>query len=232
VTYQSDLIFDVGMHLGVDTRYYLDRGFRVVAVEANPELVERATGEFAKDIAAGKLIIENVGVYTEPGSLTFYVNESNSEWSSFRDVLGQRGGKFHAVVVDCVTMTSLVEKHGIPWYLKIDVEGVDHLVVRDVAKFQSPPLYLSIEDNGIYSMVAMYEAGVRKFKFSNQIQQQQKINPYTGAKFGDASSGVFGDDIEGPWMDAHTAFDFYVRKVRPPTGAPIDGWWDIHGVFR
>ena len=33
---QDDLIFDVGLHRGEDTEFYLKKGFRVVAFEANP----------------------------------------------------------------------------------------------------------------------------------------------------------------------------------------------------
>ena len=36
------LIFDIGMYDGSDTRYYLNEGFRVLAIEANPVLVKRA----------------------------------------------------------------------------------------------------------------------------------------------------------------------------------------------
>ena len=36
------LIFDIGMYDGSDTRYYLNEGFRVLAIEANPVLVQRA----------------------------------------------------------------------------------------------------------------------------------------------------------------------------------------------
>ena len=39
----ADLIYDVGMHNGADTAFYLAKGFRVVAVEANPELVQAST---------------------------------------------------------------------------------------------------------------------------------------------------------------------------------------------
>jgi len=44
MTTKSDpkLIYDVGMHNGDDTAYYLWRGFRVVAIEPNPELVATA----------------------------------------------------------------------------------------------------------------------------------------------------------------------------------------------
>ena len=32
------IIFDIGMHCGEDTDFYLKKGFTVVGVEANPEL--------------------------------------------------------------------------------------------------------------------------------------------------------------------------------------------------
>jgi len=38
----SDLVFDIGMHNGDDTAYYLARGYRVVAVEANPSMCATA----------------------------------------------------------------------------------------------------------------------------------------------------------------------------------------------
>ena len=36
---QADLVFDLGFHRGEDSGYYLAMGRRVVAVEANAELV-------------------------------------------------------------------------------------------------------------------------------------------------------------------------------------------------
>ena len=38
----KELIFDIGMYDGSDTRYYLNEGFRVLAIEENPVLVKRA----------------------------------------------------------------------------------------------------------------------------------------------------------------------------------------------
>ncbi len=43
-----DLIFDLGMHTALDTKFYLDKGFRVVAVEANPRMVESAREQVRK----------------------------------------------------------------------------------------------------------------------------------------------------------------------------------------
>src|SRR5262245_43578507 len=55
----ADLIYDVGMEDGTDTGFYLKKGFRVVAVEADPELASRARERFSDEIAAGRLVVLN-----------------------------------------------------------------------------------------------------------------------------------------------------------------------------
>ena len=42
----SELIFDVGMWNGEDTEYYLARGFKVVAIDADPKVIEKAKIRF------------------------------------------------------------------------------------------------------------------------------------------------------------------------------------------
>src|ERR1017187_2249171 len=78
----TDLVFDVGMHNGDDTAYYLASGYEVVAVEANPNLCEAAGLRFATEIADGRLTVRNVGIAEAAGELDFWVSE-NSDWSSF-----------------------------------------------------------------------------------------------------------------------------------------------------
>jgi hypothetical protein len=40
LTMKSDLIYDVGANNGNDTDHYLRRGFRVLAIEANPQVLQ------------------------------------------------------------------------------------------------------------------------------------------------------------------------------------------------
>jgi hypothetical protein len=65
--YRSDLIFDVGMHKGQDTAFYLAKGFRVVAIEANLSLVRWARFRFRREIKRGQLKILNIGVGEKEG---------------------------------------------------------------------------------------------------------------------------------------------------------------------
>jgi FkbM family methyltransferase len=57
-------VFDIGMYDGADTAYCLQSGYRVVAVEANPELVQRATEKFAAEKASGQMICVNAAIST------------------------------------------------------------------------------------------------------------------------------------------------------------------------
>lgn len=48
---ERHLIFDVGMHLGEDSDCYLRKGYRVVAFEANAQLIEDLTRKLGRWIS-------------------------------------------------------------------------------------------------------------------------------------------------------------------------------------
>ncbi len=52
-------IFDIGMYDGADSRYYLDEGYKVIAVEANDTLVNAAEKQFGDAVSSGQCIILN-----------------------------------------------------------------------------------------------------------------------------------------------------------------------------
>jgi FkbM family methyltransferase len=43
---EKTLIYDVGAHKGEDTKFYLAKGFSVVAIEASPELCDQLQHKF------------------------------------------------------------------------------------------------------------------------------------------------------------------------------------------
>jgi hypothetical protein len=55
-------IFDFGMYDASDTIYYLEEGFSVVAVEANPALVQRARSVLSRYISDGKLDVVHAAI--------------------------------------------------------------------------------------------------------------------------------------------------------------------------
>jgi FkbM family methyltransferase len=237
---RTDLIFDIGMHTGLDTEWYLAKGFRVVSVEANPTLALQAREKFSAEIAAGRLIVENVGLAATSGELPFYVNLDNDEWSSFDQALGTRQStRFEVVPVPCMTPARLFERFGLPYFVKIDIEGFDHLVVRAIASLTRQPRLVSVEDNGFVSLVELFNAGCRAFKFMDQVEKWKIQLPdpplegrYVKGRFGPCTSGPFGEEVPGPWMDIEEATRFYLKYIRPPGLGLQRHWWDIHGRFH
>jgi FkbM family methyltransferase len=75
---EQDLIIDLGAHNGDDTGYYLQKGFRVVSVEANPILAEQIAGRFPHAVRAGRLTVLNIGIVERAGTLPFWVSEDRS----------------------------------------------------------------------------------------------------------------------------------------------------------
>jgi len=170
------LIFDVGFHNGDDTAYYLSRGHRVVAIEANPVLAEEGRRKFHAEIESGSLTLVNCGVWHRGRTLlTFFVNETDSGWSSFVKDLGQRGGKYHEIQIECVTTAELFEKYGVPWYLKVDIEGSDKAVVSTLTG-KNAPRYLSCElEHDSPALDLLSECGYTGFKLVNQVTFTQSL---------------------------------------------------------
>jgi FkbM family methyltransferase len=69
---RPDLVIDVGMCDGTDTEYYLKKGFKVVAIEADPILCETAGKYFANEIRNGSLVILNVAIAENEGRIRFW----------------------------------------------------------------------------------------------------------------------------------------------------------------
>jgi len=163
-----DLVYDVGLHDGSDTAFYLHRGFRVLAIEANPVLVADARWQFASEVAAGRLTIMNVGVAARAGSATFWVHERKTQYSSFVRELGCRnGGPCRPVEVECVRFGDVVAAHGVPYYLKIDIESSDRLCLADLSPVDLPR-YVSIEADSLDDLLRLRALGYNAFKCINQ----------------------------------------------------------------
>ena len=95
---QADLVFDVGMHNGDDTAFYLYQGYRVVSVEADPTLAKSASIRFAEQIAAGRLTVCNAGIAESTGTATFWICDDKTEWNSFDERIAARNGNRHHAV--------------------------------------------------------------------------------------------------------------------------------------
>lgn len=228
-------VLDLGMNNGDDTDYYLRKGYGVVAVEANPSLVAAASKRFSAEIAQGRLTILHRAIWSAGGAISFFVNENNDHWSSLDLGWASRAESIcREIQVEAVTLREIISDFGVPRYMKIDVEGADGDVLDQLSIEVEKPLYVSVEDCrlGYEYIEKLVRSGYSSFKLLDQSIVPSMIDSEIGTGFPLSSSGPFGEEIQGPWLDETTMFDTYARVVRDKQGrrlAPRTQWWDIHG---
>lgn len=204
----QDLIYDVGMHKGEDTEFYLRKGFRVVSFEADPELAAGCRERLKSFIDDGRLIIvEGAIVAPDPAKKTvqFYRNSSLSVWGTACSHLADRDGTSSIVIeVNAVNFTNALRQHGIPYYMKIDIEGCDRLCLEALNAFQERPTYVSIESS--YEIDELTALGYTFFQAIEQSEISSQVSPYPAKeghyvehRFEKGCSGLFGSEIPGKW---------------------------------
>jgi FkbM family methyltransferase len=144
--YFSDLILDVGMHNGQDTHYYLSQNYRVVAIDANPQVCARNMLKFKKEIANGQLKIINCAIAEmDNESISFYISK-HSSWSSIKKELASRNNnEVELVTIKTKTLKTIIEENGCPYFCKIDIEGYDDVALASLKGLSQLPKYISVE---------------------------------------------------------------------------------------
>jgi FkbM family methyltransferase len=230
---RQDLVYDVGLHRGEDTDFYLRKGYRVIGIEAHPGLVANAAIRFQEAITDGRLHIVSGAIAPKSAGnkLNFYANRDQSvwgtiipEWKSRNDRLGSPSDQ---ISVNRIEIIELYRTYGIPFYLKVDIEGVDCFVLEQLRAFEDRPQYVSLESEKIdfgqltAEMELLKGLGYGKF----QVVQQETI---PGTKIVSAtldgegfeyvfeahSSGPFGDDLPSPWLSYDEALELYKMVFR------------------
>jgi FkbM family methyltransferase len=228
-----DLVYDVGMHRGEDTVYYLRKGYRVVAFEAQPAIVEAARARFAAAIDDGRLrIVSGAITSTASETVTFYTHSKLSGWgtaaadrASRNDVFGHSG----ETTVPAVDFRRCLAEHGVPHFLKIDIEGADMLCLEALldADPDECPRYVSIEAEseswaGAAAQFDLLERlGYSRYAIVQQGDVGGRVGPIVTRdgrripfRFEWFSSGPFGDDLAEPWLDKTEAMRRY-RRILP-----------------
>jgi FkbM family methyltransferase len=127
----GDLVFDVGSHVGDRIAAFRRLGARVVACEPNPPLVKTIRLIYGRDT---QVIIEPLAVGRAAGAIEMKINVDNPTVSTAsQDFLkasegapgweGQSWDK--SITVGMTTLDALIARHGMPAFMKIDVEGFE-----------------------------------------------------------------------------------------------------------
>jgi FkbM family methyltransferase len=239
---RNDLVFDIGANHGEDTAFYLSKGFQCIAVEANPLIASKLRERFAEPISMGMLTLLNIGVWNEAKTLTFYVNEHNDHWSSFDRGYGTRDGtSYHTLEVECILIDELLERYGVPRYMKIDVEGADRHILESLRTRTIVPPFISVEEYGLKALDDLRAAGYEHFKFLPQSDKSWAVSPspsleggYVDRQSNGRDSGLFGLELPGAWMTYEQATTHFAKTIRD-AGSTYVGflgeWWDIHATY-
>src|SRR6266481_309562 len=184
---RENLIYDVGMHKGEDTGFYLRKGLQVVAIEANTEFCEECAQKFSAKIDSGQLRIINKAISNTVGTIDCFVNEAvsvwgtaNLEWVKRNEA---RGTKSHPVKVEATTMKEVLREFGTPYYMKIDIEGFDFLCLEGLLGMEEKPKYVSVESSAtsirdtFLQLALLDRLGYTKFKIVPQHEIDEQDAP-------------------------------------------------------
>lgn len=233
------VIYDLGSNNGDDITYYLMKCDLVVAVEANPLLCRQISERFSDAISQGRLVVENYVLTTSQiqtqgraeDPVLFYIHKKQHVLSQFPRPSASELPNFQKMFLPSMNLLRLIGIHGAPYYVKIDLEHFDNLILRELFENHIYPPYISVESHHIDAFASLIAlGGYRAFKLvdgpsvsrryhQHSISTSQGVLKYS---FPNHSAGPFGGDISGPWMSPDNFFGVL--------GIAGLGWKDIHAT--
>jgi FkbM family methyltransferase len=225
------VIYDFGSNNGDDIPYYLKKADMVVAVEANPILAATIGRRFGSAISEQRLfVINNVLTINEHSEgVPFYIHKTHHIFSQFPqpdDI-----NSFDQVMLPSINVMHLIEQHGPPYYIKLDIEHYDQVILRDLFLHGVRPVFVSAESHSIEIFSLLVALG--RYKSFNLVEGATVQSEYRNCQIKTAlgeesysfpihSAGPFGEDIKRPWMTADNFFKFLAFEGL--------GWRDVHAT--
>jgi len=174
---KGDLVFDIGANFGYKSDIFLRLGASVIAAEADSFCLKILQQRFKKKSVTviGKAISYKQGrenLFVEkPGSAK---NTLSKKW---KDVLEDQNisrfkeiHNFTSIIpVDTTTVENLIEEYGVPYFVKIDVEGYECNVLKGL---RSKVPFISFELN----LPEFLNEGMQCISLLKDIYAEAKFN--------------------------------------------------------
>lgn len=239
----ANTIFDFGFYDGADGQAYLDGGFCVIGVEADPVLVQQAVNNFAVWMATGQLRVANVAISPSSANsqwTTFYTSKCTREWNSFYKTVGCRGcapphtvdmtacDQVPVAAVQCKDMFAMFGK---PLYLKLDIEGAEPGCFEALGTpwgMQFLPQFMSAEITEVVYIDTLYNLGYRSFK----LVRQDRLHSGQSSRSGPWGHNALDCRVGPTWRtyeEARAEFAAIVTKGFVPHDPCPGGLCTIHG---
>jgi len=237
----GNLVYDFGFYNGADSRSYLVAGLNVVAIEADPTLVQTAKNDpqLLAWMNSGQLKLLNTAIApagTQPWT-KFYMNKCTQEWNSFYSSIGCRGcAAPHAetptacteVPVTATTCASVLQQYGVPQYFKLDIEGAESgcysalSLLPDMVR----PMFISGEVGDTSIVETFHNLGYKSFKL---VQQESGMTGAWGAKAQDCRTGNLWRSYLGAKSELHATLAKPAIPGDLCPGSLVGGvWYDMH----
>lgn len=239
---QDDLIFDLGLHKGYDAEFYLKKGFKVVGLEAVPDLAKQCKTRL--EAWGDRLTIVNKALFDKPGeTVSFFTVPNKDDWGSLNRNIAEKGTEQSVEIsVDTVDLTWMFNTFGVPRYIKCDMEGGDLIFREQLLRETRRPRFVSVEMNDGDEPEVLRACGYEVGQIVNQWMHHFRRCPeppregsFVGAQFNGEMSGPFGRELSPEkWVSLDRLGDIYHRwkSLRDFDQELAPGWVDLHVARR
>jgi len=216
---EGDLCFDIGACWGNMMYPLLLLESKVIAVEPNTNSCDKIHGTFRtlKDV---NYVIKNVAVSDKEGEEQFYINPYaeistlNKDWIASVTKSKRFGDDVQEWAtnrkVKTTTLDKLIEEHGKPHFIKIDVEGHESKVLQGLS---TPINVISFEYNIEFICDAI-----------KCIDTLNKLGDYVYT----FTSGTRMEFVSNGWLDGTTLINDLLQNP----SKQVHAWGDIYALDR
>ena len=228
----SNRVYDLGANIGLNFEYYFAKGLDIIAVEANPALYDELKQKFADAVQSGRLRLVNACVSTSDTSepVDFYVHRNSHVLSTMAQPPPEQSDDYERIKVATIRASDLFSQFGHPFYVKVDIEGLDGEVLGEIFKnYDREIAYISAEVHDIMTFSQLVSRGyqlckVVEGKYVAADRYSIPTENGTRYRFPEHSAGPFGEDIPGEWINQEKLFDYLCEHGT--------GWKDIHAKWQ
>lgn len=178
----GDLAFDIGAHVGDRTASFRRLGARVVAVEPQPAVFRALRLLHGSD---PMVTLRRAAVGASEGHVRFFINSANPTVSTAaQDLVDAAPGDAawsdqvwdHSIETPVTTLDALIAAHGLPDFVKIDVEGYEAEVLRGLSH---PIRNLAVEFTTLQRDVAIRALGLLRdlgaYRYNNSLGETHAL---------------------------------------------------------